>query len=157
MKFTMTVCEMCGRTGSLFQTKIEGSILNACTSCAKYGDRVVRPKGFNVRKRSFSHPDDEFKVVPNIARLLQKEQQKRNMDLSQFSALINEKTSLVQKWLNGSIVPSIPVARKLSKLLDVRLLRKESSSITNESSEKVEKKPSDGMTFGDFIKVRTRK
>jgi putative transcription factor len=153
----MVVCEMCGKSGSLVNARVEGAAMQLCSNCSKYGQVLIKPQLRS--KRSFApRPGEDVQVITNVAYILQKSRNSRTMTQKEFADLLSEKLSVVQKWEAGTMKPSIVVAKKLERVLQITLLEK----IGEHKGEKIKdgtlpsqtKKSSASFTLGDFIKVR---
>ena len=76
-----------------------------------------------------------------------------SMTQKQFAKHTNLKESIIHKIETGSFEPSLKMARKLEKVLKVKLIEEKEEEV--EIKPKSNEKPSsEGMTLGDFIKVR---
>lgn len=150
----MACCETCGRTERLVWANIEGSDLNVCSLCARYG--IIKQQPLIRRRRHFPvvSPEEEFKVVANFAKLISKARQEKNMSQEDFAKFLNEKESIIAKWEQGNLKPPVSLARKIGSKLGLFLIRRESLAAENAL---LSSKKSDILTLGDFIKVRTRK
>ena len=167
----MALCEMCGRESRLVTAEIEGGELRVCNNCAKFGK--IKSGSFAPRaqrgvsrgsggfgssgrfKRSFAKKEEpQFGIVKNYSSLIRASREKKGLSQEDFAKSLNEKESIVAKWEHGTLRPRIDVARRLEKVLGIKLVKRE-----EDSSEKTElpRKKSDELTLGDFIKVRKRK
>lgn len=178
----MTLCEMCGKNGSLFRTKVEGSELLLCNNCSGYGNKLGgRPNSIKFLK-NFSDSNDkivrasnkyihnqDLELVSDFCQKIQRSRSKRNMTQEQFANLLKERVSVIQKWESGQLKPRIEIAKKLERSLNLTLIRKIGSENNSENSNDTKedqndsfvskniKKGADGFTLGDFVKVRVRK
>ncbi len=151
----MSSCELCGKQGNVIPILIEGTELKVCSICAKHGTVKDRPNG-SFQRRSYKTPSavgPEYRVIENIGSLLREVREKKNLTNEDFAKILTEKESIVAKWEQGSIKPSIDTAKKIGRILGLQLVEKDD----NKSDVKIEKeKRSDELTLGDFIKVRKR-
>ena len=151
----MPACEMCGREAPLVKAEIEDSELNVCHSCARYGKIKSSPANLS-RQRSpavVKKPSIEEAVVSNYAQLIRSQREMRNLNQEDFAKLLNEKESVAAKWEAGSLKPGVETAKKLEKILGIKLVYVE--ELEDYKAEKGKK--SDVLTLGDFVKVRKRK
>ena len=92
---------------------------------------------------------DRIKNKIKYAEIIKKAREKLNLKQEEFAKKINEKLSLVQNIERGKFKPSMNLAKKLERFLHVKLIESiEDSGIS------VEKSKSEGLTIGDFIKVK---
>ena len=156
----MTSCDMCGKQGELYRAEIEGTQMNVCRLCAKYGKvikRVVPERYEKKKKQPEKKGNDEPKA--EIIQVIRKgygeriRQQREKMGLKQeeLAKKISEKLSLIHKMESERFEPSITLARKLEHFLRIKLveeqeLKKEPHQISTH----------DQFTVGDFIKIKRR-
>ena len=158
----IAVCDMCGSEGRLYSTDVEGTRLNVCQNCSKFG-KVVR----NVHDKKFlekiekkwekerkSRPllsKEELvqSVVEDYAELIKAKRESLGMKQEDFAKKINEKESIIHKIETGHFEPSIKLARKIERFLRIKLIEQQSSEEV-----KMEKTQSGSFTLGDFIKTK---
>ncbi|HII72038.1 TPA: TIGR00270 family protein [Candidatus Woesearchaeota archaeon] len=157
---------MCGSEAELVKALIEGAEMTVCESCARFGkvldapQRPVLSPGIPGRARgsSFSpsrpSPMPRRKeiiqvIVPDYAQKIRKARERLGLTQEEFSKKLQERESLMQKIESGQFQPSIATARKLEKILKVRLIDQVEDGNVPISSTKSD---SEGMTLGDFIK-----
>lgn len=144
----MTVCELCGKDTQLFPAMVEGSELNVCSSCGRFGKAVNKPvmrQAAPIQKA----PELVEVVVSDYAQLIRAAREKSGMTQKEFARSLNEKESIVQKLEAGSFSPPISMAKKLEKLLKIKLVE-----IEQEEEATAQKKASGPLTIGDILKVK---
>jgi len=141
---------MCGKDTQVYTTVVEGSELNVCENCGKYGKAVRKPI---VRSRAPIQVKPEVieMVVSEYAQLIRKAREARGMTQKNFALSLNEKESVVQKLETGSLTPSLKMAKKLERLLRVRLLE-----VQEETKVDLQQKSGGPMTIGDMLKIKRR-
>lgn len=142
----MSVCEMCGKEGPLYTAIIEGSELKVCEGCGKFGRIVARPVVFQKKQAAQKTPELVEELVEDYAKLIREERERQSLTQKDFALKLNEKESAVQKWESGSMAPNIETAKKLEKLLKVKLVVKEAPETAV-----LEKKTSGPLTIGDLL------
>jgi len=146
----MTACELCGKDTPLFIAVVEGSKLNVCINCGKFG-KVLRMPPVAVQKNApvaeASEPVEV--VVTDYALLIRTAREKSGMTQKDFARSLNEKESIIQKIENGVFVPPILMARKLEKLLKIKLVE-----VEKEDEVSKEKRASGPLTIGDILNVK---
>ncbi len=153
----MPSCEMCGKeTEDLFKARIEGTEMAVCRPCTKYGKVFASLKQKDAKAKKFSIPQPkeekpEETIVENFSQLLRKARENSQLTQEDFAKKINEKLSILQKMEAGLFLPSIDHARKLERLLGLKLITlSESTAIPQETAKSGE------LTLGDVIKIRKR-
>lgn len=152
-------CDMCGSEERLFKTNIEGTILNVCRECSKFGKIIseikpvekVKPK--KVEKIEIE-PEKEIipMVVSDFAEKIRTKREKLGLKQEDFAKKIAEKESIVHKLETGEFKPSLELAEKLEKILNIKLIEE------YEEEHKAQTKTDIGITtIGDLIKIRKRK
>ncbi len=155
----MPVCDMCGSESNLFRTEIEGTMLNVCKNCSKFGKvksaLLIKENIKKSQKQEFtprppiSKEQLLQKLVDNFSEIIKKKRESLNLKQEEFAKKINEKVSLIQKIESGNFTPSIKFARKIEKFLKITL-------IEQYTSDKPEFGTSDSpnFTLGDYIKIK---
>ena len=159
---------MCGREGKVYRADVEGTELNICHHCSKFGKikKEVKPppsKKEVERRRKFEEEREKAReaeerkeiiqmVVDNYAALIKKARERKGLKQEEVANKINEKLSLIHQLETGHIGPSIKVAEKLEHFFGIKLIIE-----IEEEHGKIGKAASDEITIGDMIKIKTRK
>ena len=156
----MIACEMCGKKVSNLKTVlIEGSMLNVCPNCARFGKPVkpeiaatqveiaqrleLREKRLRT-KNVFENIENE--LVDDYARKIRNARTKMNLTPEELGKKINEKKTVITKIESKSMRPDENLIKKLETTLNIKLTEKT-------KTEKVETKRTGGeLTIGDLIK-----
>ena len=145
----MADCDICGEERELLNAIVEGSLLNVCESCSKFGNVIV-----------VSHPKKEEKPIkrssvevinvikPDFPTLIKEAREKLNLKQKDLALRINEKDSVIHKLETGSFQPTILLARKLERELKIDLVE-----IYQETHETINLKDNQ-LTIGDLLKLR---
>jgi putative transcription factor len=161
------LCEICGKgTQFLKVILVEGSELNACTECAKFGvERSPRPKVSSApvhvsealeKREKRGQPRDVLEnmteeLVPDFAHLIRKARERLGWTPEILGQKLNEKKSVVLKLESGQMQPDDALIRKLERILSIKLKDKPTMASAPKAS------GSRGLTLGDFIKTEKRR
>lgn len=152
----MSTCEMCGRDEQLFKAIVEGSKINVCKSCSKFGKviQVIKEiKRKDIAKESDTtekkEPEITYIIIKEYPTLIKNKRESLNMGQEEFSKKINEKESLIHNIESGRFEPNIQLAKKIEKFLKIKLIEE-----YKEDNTPIAKGKSDAFTIGDFIKVK---
>jgi putative transcription factor len=139
------ICEMCGKEStSLTPVRVEGSILQLCSDCAKFGQAILRPSSPAppARSRDDDYPEprgplamrprrteerDVFSDMPDLelaadwSKRIRQQRERLGWTPEEFGKKLNEKKSLVLKVESGSFRPPDATLRKIERLLKIRL------------------------------------
>lgn len=161
------ICEMCGKdvpaTRPVF---IEGSRLDVCPNCAKFGDdyRSSQTKGSapgaspqvieqrlqrreqRMKGRDIYRGTENVELVDDYGGVIRKARMEKGMDLEEFAASIFEKKGILAKIESNDLVPDDKMVKKLEKALGIKLTE------TVTSSGNIGGGQSTRMSLGDFIK-----
>jgi len=141
---------MCGDEGSLKRVKIEGTIMNVCSNCQRYGEIIrtlEKPKRVS-KQRNFLKPEIVEGVRGDYAHVIRDARDKIGMKQEDFAKKINERLSIIHNIETGHFKPSLVLAKKIERFLGIKLIETES----NEEVELTKSKESGGFTLGDMIK-----
>jgi len=148
----MSVCELCGKEGPVITAIVEGSQMTVCQACARFGKVIKKPVGVIGRVPIAKEPEVAEVVVSDYAQLIRSAREKAGLTQKDFAMHLNEKESIIHKLENSQFVPPISMARKLEKLLHIKL-------VVVEEEEEIEagKKGSGPLTIGDIIASKLQK
>lgn len=146
-------CDLCGKVDEKFnRALIEGVELNVCSGCSKFGN-VIGPLRKPILKETAKRIDVKEEkielIVGNYAEIIKKKRESMGLTQKEFAYRINEKESVIHKIETGNLEPSLMLAKKLEKVLGVKLIEE-----YLEKSESFKKRKEEGFTLGDFIKVK---
>ncbi len=154
----MMQCDMCGRESSLVVALVEGTRLQVCKNCARYG-KVLRKAGkpgsqgirktqYNARKKA---QEPQLFIVSAYSKLIKGSREAKDMNQEEFAKKLNEKVSVIHALESGKSRPSIPLAKKLEKMLNIKLIEEYDE---NETPSFAKDTPKGSLTIGDLIKVK---
>ena len=126
-------CDLCGKEDTLFNTVIEGTNVRACKSCAGFGTvkgqvaAPIRKKEAQKKQAPIIAARDDEEVLEYVredyATVIRHAREKKGLKQEDFAKMLREKESVVHKLETGSYEPSIPLANKLEKILNIKLVR----------------------------------
>lgn len=161
------LCELCGketeRTTRIF---IEGTTLNVCRDCAKFGEvrksgkkestpQTVITKRLEIREKRMKPKDvyeseeTTLELVPDYPRIIREARMARDWKQETLAAKINEKVSVINKIERGDMRPDDALVKKLEKELGIKLMEKVPIIKTETKSSTAK-----GLTLGDIIKLK---
>lgn len=149
-------CEMCGNSEAVNIVDIEGSRMALCQGCSRMGKSISRIRTHAPQRKpqpvQIKHEKEEpiELINKNYARIIKTAREKRGMKQEDFAKLIHEKESVIRHMESGDHEPTIPLARKLEKYLNISLVEQ------YEEKFKAGKSQDDTMTIG-HIMIKTRK
>lgn len=145
-------CDLCGKIeGNLKRTIIENVKLNVCSNCSKFG-RVIGPvKPAHDRERTKKiEPQEKIELlVENYAEIIKRKRESIGLTQKDFANKISEKEATIHKIETESLEPSLSLARKLEKILGIKLVDGHLETHKHIKTKKIE-----GFTLGDFIKAK---
>ncbi len=155
-------CELCGReVGKRFSVKIEGSTMEVCGGCVRYGEKITVQKAF-IRAPSWQSPmrktsstpvkdlmeSDLFDDFPNIIRVAR---ERKGMTQEQLGKMINERESVINRMESGKMRPDEKLIRKLESTLNVKITGKvEGEKVSAQKPVKKE------LTLGDVVEIKRK-
>ena len=152
-------CDMCGKETRLFKTDVEGSILNLCKGCSKFGKVVSvveeKKKEKEIKKivpskvKETKGEEVVLTIVSGYGEIIKRKREQLGINQEDFAKKINEKKALIHKIEINQFEPPIDLARKIEKFLNIELIEQQELV-----KDKLSKTKSEGFTIGDFIRVR---
>jgi len=151
-------CDMCGSEERLYKTNIEGTILNVCKNCSKFGKVIGQVKEEIPKEKKhkeiekIEEPEEEIiqLVVNDFAARVRKAREKLGLNQEDFAKKIKEKESIVHKLETGEFKPNLDLAKKLEKILRIKLIEE------YKEEGKATKIKTDELTVGDLIKIKKK-
>jgi putative transcription factor len=142
---------------------VEGSVLNVCGQCAKFG-KIVEEKreSAEVRRESprpivspgksysrdiFTEADKRV-LAFDYSKRIRVARMEKGWTLEELGKVINEKKSIISKLENGMLRPDKRLVSKLEKTLKIKLMEE-----VGEKEVKVKKGKSRPRTLGDIVKL----
>ncbi len=150
----MALCDMCGKETRLITSLIEGTELNVCEKCGKFG-KTIRKENYipQVKKQRRKEKEIEEETIQRIVKgygkLIKEAREKINLKQDDFAKKINVKASLIHNTESEHHEPNIKLAQKIEKFLKIKL-------IEEKTLEKTELKTTQSgpLTIGDLIKLK---
>ena len=131
------LCEMCGKSVPATRTVIiEGSRLNVCPNCARFGEDYRANNGgaapvsqsviearLQKREKRMQSKDiysgmASVELVDDYGTLIREAREAKGMDRKQFAASLSEKELTISKIESNNLVPDDKIIKKIEKALD---------------------------------------
>lgn len=151
-------CDLCGKVEeNLHRTLIEGVDLNVCRDCSKFGKVLAPVKRYTPKEQhrmmqgaqqNQAPKEEKIEIiVENYAELVKKKRESMSLSQKDFAIKLNEKESTIHHIETGRFEPPLGMARKLEKILGIKLVEQ------HEEKHEIHKiRKEEGFTLGDFIK-----
>ncbi len=142
-------------TDRLTKIKVDGAVLNVCQSCAKFGNPVEEKKFNKISENiTIKFPEKKInvvtykkpfrKVAPKKSKnnrtnndienlelvddygyIIKNKREQLSMTQEDLAKKILERKNVLSNIERGELMPNIATARKLEKVLNIKLLEKE--------------------------------
>ncbi|BAW31278.1 MAG TPA: multiprotein bridging factor aMBF1 [Methanothermobacter sp.] len=149
-------CEICGKKiiGKPIRVKIEGSVMDVCNDCSKFGKIQKQPEKPRKapRRRVARTIEPVYEVLEDYNRIIREAREKRGWSREDLAKKINEKVSVIHRIESGRMEPDIKLAKKLEKTLKIRILEK----FEEEETPELRMGSFKGATIGDVARIRKR-
>jgi putative transcription factor len=154
-------CDICGRQPVRGQILLEGAKLLVCGSCMRSGkilhrfedDEIGSEPSEPIQVRNTPSFDRGEEIIEDAAKLIRSTREKMKLPLQVMAERLNEKESYLQGVEGGRVQPSLELARKLEKELNIKLIEKTREEVTTSVSVKKFTPP----TLGDMIEITPEK
>ena len=148
----MSQCDMCGHEGYVREAIVEGSMLSVCEKCSAFGKVVhlEKPTAKAIFSKMRKQPTQEVKeiIVEEYSTLIKESREKKGLKQEELAAHLQEKSSILQRLETGHLIPSLTLARKIEKQLQITLVE---PYLEREQTKKVNLHNKE-LTIGDLIK-----
>lgn len=148
-------CDLCGKTTEgLAKALIEGVQLDVCNECTKFGKIIAQPRRLGAKeqrmqRQAVQKEEKTESLVDDYAEIVKKKRESMGMTQKDFANKINEKEVTISKIETGAFAPPLPLARKLERVLSIKIVEEYKETAIESSRKKTE-----GFTLGDFIKMK---
>lgn len=164
-------CDMCGgESPKLSRGIVEGITMELCQNCMRYAKPAPKPvtsqkQNKFVKRKSTSkvlEMESSEHIVDDYASIIKNKREKLQMPQKAFAIKLAEKESVIHSIESGKHEPPIALARRIEKLLGVKIIETETKDSSEKLSEFISKgssknQRSEKMTLGDMITIRKRK
>ncbi|MEM0453875.1 MAG: multiprotein bridging factor aMBF1 [Sulfolobales archaeon] len=164
-------CEICGTAVEKRSSKIvfvEGARLVLCPSCyskinkkltaepLKTQAEVKKTQPVNTQKnvRQRESIKEEYEVVEDFATRIKNAREAIGWSQKVLAEAVKESENVIKRLESGRLVPSIELARRLEKVLNIKLL--EPIIEGNEHVDLSKKIPKE-LTLGDIVNIKSKK
>ncbi len=170
MTKTFQTCELCGRPiyGKAYKVVVEGVELTVCASCylkllknkglakkakeqAKPSKRAVQPTSKTRHMRR--NKAENYDIVEDYARRIREAREKLGLSRADLARKVQEREVTLGKIETGRLMPTIDLARRLERVLKIKLLE---PVIDDEEESPVHPsgKPKSVLTLGDIAVLK---
>ncbi len=143
------ICEVCGKKAEkLYSVMIEGSQMLVCKECASLGKKVSQKPPKKMRFITKDEEKEEY-LIENYGVIIKNKILEKYRDLKEFCKKYNYKESYLKKVIDEELPLSIDEARKLERILKIKLI-----VIEKKENYEVKEKELPKITLGDLIKEK---
>ncbi len=144
-------CDLCGKNLVIYSVMVEGSRLNVCENCARFGkvlERIRMPQIGEKKKVVFEKkPEISESIIPDYNLKIKTAREKRKMTQEELAKAIAEKESVIHKIESKTLEPELSLIRKLEHFFKIKLIAKDDLDIVDRKKE-IKK---DVLTIGDLL------
>ena len=141
----MVECELCGSKATT-RAKVEGTVLDVCSDCVKFGSEVPRIEIKKAKRKIAIAEEPEEVLVKDFHKIIRKAREKKKLTQEELAKKLKEKASVIKRLEEGW-KPSLKLIEKLERFFEIKLREKIEGTIVNKNI--VSKK----LTIGDIIEV----
>lgn len=141
-------CEICGASEeNLISTDVEGAVMGLCKECSKYGKTVKNNPAVKVSTGS-----DIYEPVlrEDFADIIKEGADNLGVSPEEIADRIKCSPVDIKKIMNGQIMPSEEIAKKLEKVFNVKLYYNYESKNVNAVIQE------NGLSFGDIVDIKKK-
>ncbi|MBN3037215.1 MAG: TIGR00270 family protein [Candidatus Diapherotrites archaeon] len=150
------ICELCGKeVDSGKKVSIEGATIDVCAACARHGTVIGSAGRAPVlpRRPAYRKELKQLDVVDDYDAIVHSERERRGWKQEDLAQKVSEQVSTIRHIESGSMEPTEATARKLERVLGVKLLQEVANTAVELPAAKSSAKP----TLGDVVQIRRRK
>ncbi len=145
-------CDLCGREDELFKARVEGSLVDVCERCGRFGSILGKITAPIPKKIKISDEFSEDFIVENFNKIIRVGREKKRLTQEELAKEINEKVSVIQKIENREIEPNFNLVKKLEKYFGIILIEKQQLK-----KEKIQHHELKSFTLGDLVHEKQKR
>lgn len=123
----MPECTLCGKKAdALTRIELEGSIVEVCDSCVKFG-KVVEAKLYNpmAKKIQFGElAENDVELAADYGTRVKAAREAKGLTHEEFARAINERESVIKRLEGQTIEPDEALVKKIERFLEIKLKEK---------------------------------
>lgn len=157
----MTNCELCGRKPARYKSEVEGTFMNVCEDCARFGKVKA---GSNVRivvedRKKTESKDPDYIFLPNYGAAVKNARERLGLKQEELAKKINERESLLHQIESEHFKPGFELAKKLERNLHIKIIEvlEINEELENARRDIRPVKPEGPMTLGDMIDLKRKR
>lgn len=132
----------------MFKAKVEGTILEVCEDCSKYGELIeTKPVRVVKVRRMPRVKEEETIIVDNYGKKIIRARKRINLTREEFAKKINEKESVIRRVESEEMEPDDKLTEKIERFLDIKL------KVPYEEGKITEKPRKGKLTLGDVVEI----
>ena len=140
-------CDLCGSEKELLKTIIEDSTMNVCSKCSQYG-KIIQSRETAIKHfKTTITKENADRIVENYHELIKQSREKKGLKQKELANLISEKVSTIHKLETSNLKPSMRLAKKLERFLELKLIKQ-----LDDKRIVLKKVDNSGLTIGDLLK-----
>ncbi len=125
--FELSECTLCGKNvDALNRVELEGTIVEVCDSCVKFGraveTKLYKPMTKKLQLTKLAENNTELAV--DYGTRVKKAREARTLTRAEFAQAINERESVIKRVEGQTMAPDDMLARKIERFLEIRLKEK---------------------------------
>jgi putative transcription factor len=140
----MVECELCGSKATR-RAKVEGSILDVCDECVKFGEEIPRIE-IKRKKRKVPQLESEEVLIKDFHKIIRRSRENRKLTQVELAKKLKEKVSVVKRVEDGW-EPPVKLIEKIEKYFKIKLREKIEEKSVNKKTD------SKKLTIGDIVEV----
>ncbi len=158
-------CDLCGNPAVFGHYLIEGTELDVCKECSRYGTRappkrqvdklLAEKQAQDQRRFQMELPEEKEALVEGYGRLIRAKREKLGINQLQLGRMVAERESIINKIESEDFTPSLVFAKRLEKALKIKLVEESKNPAFIQSREE-QTRSSRVLTLGDVIKMKKR-
>lgn len=140
-------CELCGKVMDRYhEVIIDGVTMKVCHDCAKYGKEVTKrvvtvqvertsqnmqrqtmihiPSPPPPRRKASDSTEDLEEPIIDFGKVIKKRREEMGLSQEELASKLQEKKNLVAKIEREEMKPNREIARKIDRLMGIRILEK---------------------------------
>lgn len=148
----MAECNLCGQDfKELNKAEVEGTIIDVCNNCLKFGRKVEVPQQtykINRKVEFKSLEQEDLTIVSGYGERMKKARESIGLTRIELASKMKEKQSVIKRLEEEKMEPDEKLMKRIEKILKISLSEQYKEAKMSRSGKK------ENLTVGDVISVK---
>ena len=152
-------CELCGRNDANYNTEIEGTVMNVCQECSRFGKVKNRSNVKIVIQEAKKKPEIKeptYVFLPGYGSILKRAREKLGLKQEELAKRLNERESVLHQIESEHFKPSVEMAKKLQRELHIKIIEELTDAEASDNPAPQIPRGTGALTLADMMAMKKK-